>query len=189
MATTLTLIAHASTAAARHATFPGDEPLDAFGLRDCARVKLNFSTARVWIAPELRTRQTAEALGLAGENAPSLRDGDYGTWAGKRLAALAPDALQLWLSDPEAAPHGGESHAAALRRIGAWLDAQGGTQERILAVVHPLVLRAAIAHVLGAGAAVLQRIDAPPLSAATFSWSNRWRFRGLAPAGADTRID
>ena len=104
MPTTLTLIAHASTAAARHATFPGDEPLDALGLRDCARLKLNFSPARVWIAPELRTRQTAEALGLAGDNAPSLRDGDYGTWAGKPLAELAPDALQLWLSDPEAAP-------------------------------------------------------------------------------------
>jgi broad specificity phosphatase PhoE len=181
MAMTLTLVCHASTAALRNAVFPTDEAVDAFGERDCARVKGALPRGPVLIAPELRARQTAELLGLAGDIEPALRDADYGIWTGKALADLSAEDLAQWLSDPDAAPHGGESISASLRRVADWLDRQAKTNGRVVVVTHPVILRAAIVHALGASAAAFQSIDVGPLSAAVFSFSNRWRLRSFAP--------
>ena len=75
---------------------------------------------RCWTSPELRTRQTAEALGLSADIQPMLRECDYGRWAGKKFSEIAadePDAANSWLRDPAAAPHGGESILDLMRRV------------------------------------------------------------------------
>src|SRR5260221_422465 len=109
----LTWICHASTDAVRNADFPDDEPLDAQGAARAAGVNpLLRRPDRAWTAPELRTRQTAEALGLAARTEKALRDCDYGRWRGRSLAdvqAAEPAGLVAWLNDPASAPHGGES--------------------------------------------------------------------------------
>ncbi|KAF1029553.1 MAG: Glucosyl-3-phosphoglycerate phosphatase [Burkholderia plantarii] len=74
-------------------------------------------------APAQRARQTAEALGLGHARIePALADLDTGTWRGQRIVAIAhaaPDALEAWIADAGAAPHGGESFVDVARRTGA----------------------------------------------------------------------
>jgi broad specificity phosphatase PhoE len=192
IATRLSVIAHASTAALREAVFPGDEPLDSFGERDCAAIRLDWRPARILIAPELRARQTAAALGLAGEIAPALRDCDHGRWVGRsaeQIAKADPQGFSRWLGEPDSAPHGGESQRAFLERIAAWFGAFGIQPSHSVIVAHPLTLRAAIIHVLGAGADAFQRVDARPLWAAEFTGSTRWRFRSLGPLAPPPAAD
>ena len=65
MTARLVLICHASTDAVRKSIFPDDEPLDAHGLKDAAALAGHLPhVERCWTSPELRTRQTAEAMQL-----------------------------------------------------------------------------------------------------------------------------
>jgi broad specificity phosphatase PhoE len=190
--TRLTVIAHASTEAARQAAFPADEPLDAFGERDCAAVKLDWRPARVLIAPEQRARQTAAALGLAGETVTALRDGDYGRWNGRSMKEIIdtePERYALWLADSDAAPHGGESYRAVLERVAAWFVTFGVQASHTVIVAHPIIVRAAILYVVGGSAGALQNVSTGPLSSADFTgatYSQRWHFRGLGPLAGST---
>ncbi len=177
-------IAHGATPATRRAAFPGDEPLE-----DKARAKaagLAGALARadqVLVAPERRARETADALGLAGRIDEALRDCDHGSWAGRSLAEIqveAPAALAAWLSDPAANPHGGESIADLIRRIGAWLDSPDRGEGRVLALSHPAVMRAAAVHALGANPTAYWRIDVAPLSRLILSrQGGSWRLQAL----------
>src|SRR5262245_61155139 len=64
MTARLTLICHGSTDAVRAAAFPKDEPLDHHGKTGATElVGCLPSVDCCWTSPELRTRQTAEALG------------------------------------------------------------------------------------------------------------------------------
>lgn len=148
------LVAHAATRAMRSGAFPDDDPLDARGLAEAAALRARWTPpagAHAFSSPARCARQTAEALGLHAEAEAGLADLDYGRWRGAPLAHLAqtaPDALRAWLADPREKPHGGESFADARRRVGGWLDglpAGGG----IVAVTHPALVRAALAHALG----------------------------------------
>jgi broad specificity phosphatase PhoE len=117
----LTLICHGSTDAARAAKFPADEPLDDLGKTHAAAIAGLLPKAdHYWTSPELRTRQTAQALELNAVIQPTLRDCDYGAWTGlsfDEVRAREPDALSAWLDDPATTPHGGESIAAVIRRV------------------------------------------------------------------------
>ena len=64
---------------------------------------------RALCGPEKRTRQTAELLGLAAETDSRLADLDCGRWRGDALDGVEPAELAVWLTDPQRAPHGGES--------------------------------------------------------------------------------
>ncbi len=124
------------------------------------------AVARVLTSPATAARQTAAALGLTAEVEPGLRDCDYGRWAGRTLdevSAVEPEAVFAWLSDPAAAPHGGESIAALAGRVGDWLDSEA-VQGGVLAVTHAAVMRGAVIHVLGAPMQSFWRIDVPPLA-------------------------
>ncbi|MDU9403249.1 histidine phosphatase family protein [Pseudomonas sp. zfem004] len=167
----LTLICHARTEAQRVGRFAlDDEPL-----RDAPGPLGELSTtARYLSAPELRARQTAE--GLAAMVDEGLRDCDLGSWKGMRLKQLDEKALQLWLSDPQAAPHGGESIAALCLRVAQWMDSALGEGEWI-AITHPFVIRAAMLHALGAPLESFQRIDVPPLARVRFSRYGQWRLQ------------
>jgi broad specificity phosphatase PhoE len=178
----LSLIAHAATAAQRASTFPMDEPIEPGSETPAAR---SARVDRVLVSPELRARETAALLGLTGEPAAELRDCDYGRWAGCSLETVQstePDALVAWLADPEARPHGGESVAQLIRRVAGWLDRQATQGGRMIAVVHPAIIRAAILHAIAAPASSYRHIDVKPLSEARLSHDGRyWRFQSLMP--------
>lgn len=137
---------------------------------------------RVLRSPALSALQTAEGLGLRPEVEPCLRDCDFGSWAGRSLegvAAREPEAVGQWLRDPDAAPHGGESFADVLKRVGAWMD---GLAQSALAITHPTILRAAIVRALGAGASAMAHVDVAPLTLARLSRAGgRWTFKALIP--------
>lgn len=127
-----------------------------------------------WRGPETRCRETAEALGLDAVADPALADLDLAAWRGRPLPEVPPEALQAWMTDPHAAPHGGETLADLLIRVPRWLsDLPGG---RIAAVTHPAVIRAAVLYVLGAPPASFWRIDIAPLSQTRLSrHGGRWQ--------------
>ena len=165
----LLLVRHGATAATRAAAFPADEPLDARGLVDAASLRGALpSKFDALSSPALRCRQTAEAAGVVD---PALVDAlaacDFGAWAGRTLAALhakEPDAVGAWMTDPHACPHGGESLAALVARVGGWLDDAAAKDGWAVAFTHGEVVKAAVVHALGAPPEAFWRIDVAPLA-------------------------
>jgi broad specificity phosphatase PhoE len=160
----LTLVSHAMTDAMAAGRFPRDEPLNGVGQRQVdATTDLGVVDAAV-CAPETRTRQTAELLGLRAETEPLLADLNCGAWRGSVLGGVGPAELTLWLTDPTQAPHGGESVTDLVVRVGGWLDSLSDRRGRLVAVTHPSVVRAAIVVALGAPPKAFWRIDVGPVS-------------------------
>jgi broad specificity phosphatase PhoE len=175
----LILICHASTAAVRTCSFPSDEPLDEHGKDSAAMLAGRLPSADQWLtSPELRTRQTAEALGLDAAVEPTLRDCDYASWSGhsfKDVYAREPEAVAVWLSDPAAAPHGGESVQSLMQRVADWLLGEQAHHRRSIVVTHSAIIRAAMVHAIGAPLQSFWRIDIAPLSITRLSGhTDRW---------------
>lgn len=173
LAARLTLISHAAIYSQRRAAFPLDEPPDEREIAKIAALGWHIPRAqRVCAAPERRALQTAQALGLTAAVATELRDCDYGAWRGQEfdhVQAHSPEAIRSWLTDPAAAPHGGESILSLIDRVGRWLDEQsdGGhtsAGSHTIAVTHPAIIRSAIVHTLHALPQTFWRIDIAPLS-------------------------
>jgi broad specificity phosphatase PhoE len=188
MTTVVTLICHASTVAVREAAFPADEPLDDKGRARAAKLARDLPSANRWLtSPELRTRQTADALQLNAEVQPQLCDCDYGRWSGSTfddVCAREPEAAAAWLSDPAAVPHGGESILSVMRRVAGWLAAEQTQHRRSIIVTHATIIRSAIVHAIAAPPQSFWRIDIAPLSITRLSGSNgRWNFVAPAPLG------
>jgi broad specificity phosphatase PhoE len=134
-------------------------------------------------APEFRTRQAAQGLGLSAIEAPELRDCDFGRWRGLSLETLQTEdcpPLLEWLSDITAAPHGGESFQNLMTRVGVWLDAQRDT-EPIIAVTHASVIRAAVVHALQVSPhEAFLRIEVAPLTTTDIRLTGgSWRVRSV----------
>jgi broad specificity phosphatase PhoE len=165
---TLLLVRHAPTSATREAAFPADESLDEGGRRQAAALAAVLPRrTEVITSPARRCRQTAEAAGLEAVADERIGECDFGTWAGRTLAdveAGEPKAVQSWMGEPDAAPHGGESLAVFSARIARWLDDQAGQQGRLAAITHGEVIKAAVVHALGAPLLAFWRIDATPLA-------------------------
>lgn len=163
------LISHAATPAMRQGRFPADDQLDARSIAEATASRERIRLPRDALAlssPAVCARETARALGLVARDVPELADLDYGDWRGRRLAELAdeaPDELAAWTRDPDAAPHGGESFAKVLARVGAWLDAIDATGT-VIAVTHAPIIRAALLHALDAPAASFARVEIAPLA-------------------------
>jgi broad specificity phosphatase PhoE len=166
--TRLWLVCHPSTSALRSSAFPADEPLEPKALRELRVAAPQLRNAdRCWTSPALRAIHTAEALGMTATVDPLLRECDYGEWAGRTLDevhARDPEAVASWLSDPQSAPHGGESIRELVGRVATWLQGQRELPGKILAITHASVIRAAVVHVLRAPAQSFWRIDVAPLS-------------------------
>lgn len=156
----LTLVSHAMTDAMAAGRFPDDEPLSEIGRRQAGPM---HTAARALAGPELRTRQTAELLGLRACTESLLADLDCGHWRGRDLCDIAPTELQAWLRDPVLAPHGGESIVELIDRVATWLT-QHGDAGKTVAVTHPAVIRAAILAALDAPPKSFWRIDIAPVS-------------------------
>lgn len=187
--TRLTLICHARTVAQKLARFPMDEPLE----MDWQAVKGSRAgrfrqPPRLLAGPETRARQTAALFGSDVQCVPALRDYDFGRWHGLRINDVhkaEPEALQVWLGDPHAAPHGGESVTQLCQRVGLWLDELSTRPGHFLAITHPFVIRAALMQVLQCPPGAFHQIDVLPLSSAELHFNGRWRLRlidRVAPA-------
>jgi broad specificity phosphatase PhoE len=84
------------------------------------------------------------------------------------------------MSDPHAAPHGGESLAELVARVGACCDERDWPPGRSVAVVAPLVARAMAVHALAATPEVIFRVDLAPLGRVGLSRHGRgWRLQQL----------
>ena len=178
----LTMICNGATAATRQGSFPSDEPLEPRSLTLARAMRGMLRRAdRVWTAPALRARQTAEALALDASVEPLLADQDHGRWAGKsfeEVQAEQPEGIGAWLADPDAAPHGGESLADVARRASEFMDGLIAERGHTVVVTHASVIRTAILHVLGAPLAAYGKIDIEPLSLTDFrSDGRRWVLR------------
>jgi broad specificity phosphatase PhoE len=186
MTTRLHLLCSASTSAVGSIAFPADEPLDVRGRETLARLSGHLpSCDMVLRSPALRAAQTAEGLGLDAKEEPLLCDCDFGRWAGRSLTeiqAQAPEAIADWFANPRAAPHGGESFADVMTRVGSWMDGLLAGNGSVLAITHPFVIRVAIAHALGAGPETFRHIDVAPLTRAKLSGGGgRWTLAALVP--------
>jgi broad specificity phosphatase PhoE len=175
----LTLVSHGATAATRAAAFPQDEPLEDGALSRVAALGQLRRPDRAWSSPALRARQTAAALALDAAVNGSLRECDYGRWAGRTFTDVQTDepaSVAAWLSDAEPAPHGGESLSDLFRRVWAWMDEFIREEARhTIAVTHAAVIRAAILPVLDAPPQSFWRIDIEPLSVIKLrGYGTRW---------------
>ncbi len=166
----------------RAAAFPLDEALDAAGRAAASAAAFPLPRgARQRCGPSRRDGETAELLGLRATSDPALAELDFGRWSGATLGAIQarePDAVQAWLTDPAAAPHGGESIAALHTRVAAWLTELGTQPGATVAVTAGSVVQAAITHALGAPQQALWRIDVAPLHRTVLhSRGNHWTLR------------
>jgi broad specificity phosphatase PhoE len=189
MTARLDLLAHGASAATRAPRFPDDEPLEASAVSALEALSGRLRPyAQVLAAPARAARETTQALGFDAVVEMALRDCDYGRWRGlasNDVALREPDGFAAWLGDPAAAPHGGESVAALIERIGVWLAQSLGRESATLAVTHASVVRAAIVNALGAGSSAFYRIDVAPLSLVRLSGhAGRWNVVALGPLGA-----
>lgn len=189
MAQRLLVVAHAPTSTTKALVF-GD-PGELVRWEEFRR--LSGRTASWVSGPEKVCQATALRLGGTAEAIHDLRECDFGGWAGKALTEVAsqdPSGLDAWLRDPNAAPHGGESLAVLINRVGRVLDDQQWPDGRSVAVVTPLVARALLVHALGAAPEVIFRIDIAPLGRALISRSQQmWRLMSLEPAKDSPRAD
>ena len=180
MAQRLLVIAHAATPATRALLFGGSGELLPGEIK-----RLNGRVASWMRGPEMACEATAVRLGAAAEPIPELRECDFEAWSGKALAEIASEdaaGLESWLHDPSAAPHGGESFAELINRVGRVLDDYPWPDGRNVIVVTPLVARALLVHALGAGPEMIFHLDIAPLSRASLSRSNSaWRLSRLEP--------
>ncbi|GGT17406.1 MULTISPECIES: histidine phosphatase family protein [Streptomyces] len=174
---TLVAAARASTLLAER--FDDDRPPDGEGwraLESAAPELVPLAAVELrYCSPGPRSRATGQALGYAPLAQVALREWDMGRWRGLTLAEVAarePGAVERWLADPHAAPHGGESLLAFIARIGGWLDSRpaedGGA---IVAVAEPSAVRAALVYALRAAPQTYWSVDVRPLSTVTLTGS------------------
>ncbi|WEO98480.1 histidine phosphatase family protein [Streptomyces sp. FXJ1.172] len=192
----VTFVAAARSAPLLAERFEDDRPLDRAGWDEVQRVAgelLPLAGAELrYCSPTPRSRATGDALGYTPLVQPALRDCGMGRWRGLTLGeamAREPDAVDAWLADPRATPHGGESLLAFVSRVGGWLDtrpaADGG---RIVAVAEPAVVRAALVYALKAPPATYWNLDVRPLSTITVTGrAGRWNLRFDAASAQPSR--
>jgi broad specificity phosphatase PhoE len=177
----LILVSHAMTDAMAAERFPADESLNDIGRQQAeaaAGVGIKGLEARQLVGPERRSRQTAQLLGLRAIPEPRLADLDCGSWRGKTLGAVDPADLGVWLTEPDLAPHGGESIVDLIERVAGWLASLTEDTLGTVAVTHPAVIRAAILRALDIPPKSFWRIDIAPASRTVLHFRNGcWTLR------------
>jgi broad specificity phosphatase PhoE len=152
----------------------GDAPLSEASLRDAAVVGAALPPHGLAVrAPSVRCAQTAEAAGLVTVPEPALRNIGVGEWFGRtvdEVVALDPYGFSAWLTDPNAAPHKGESVRDLCRRTANWLDSVASDTGDAVAIAEAAVVRAALVHALGVPARAFWHLTVPPLSVVSLTW-------------------
>ncbi|MFF4038175.1 histidine phosphatase family protein [Streptomyces sp. NPDC001816] len=151
----------------------GDVPLSERSLRIAAAAVPALPPHGLAVrAPSIRCSQITDALGLVAVSEPALRDLDLGRWCGRTvddIAATEPDGFTSWLTDPDAAPHGGESVRRLCRRTADWLSTAAPDSGHTVAITEAAVIRAALIHALAAPARAFWHLAVPPLSAVSLT--------------------
>jgi broad specificity phosphatase PhoE len=182
----VTFVAAARSSPLLAERFEDDRPLDQAGWGEVQRAAaelLPLAAAELrYCSPTPRSRATGDALGYAPLVQLALRDCDMGRWRGFTLGeamAREPEAVDAWLADPQATPHGGESLLGFISRVGGWLDTRPVEDGcRVVAVAEPSVIRAALVYVLKAPPSTYWNIDVRPLSTSTVTGRRgRWNLR------------
>lgn len=115
--------------------------LDERGRSDVAALVLSVTAASVpatgpvLIGPELSVRHSAEILGVTGPVDQGLASLNVGAWSGRTPEDIDPAELGEWFTDPSSSPHGGESVAAFITRIGAHVQQE---QPALMVVAKPV---------------------------------------------------
>lgn len=184
MALRLTFLCHGATRSMRAGGFPApDEPLDKGARRKLADARPALGTYdRIFASPAPAAGQTAAAAGVTPVTDDRLRDIGLGSWAGlgfEQVQTRDPAAFAAWLARPEEGVPGGESMAQVRGRVAEWLAQQAGSSSAILAITHPMVVRAALGHCLELPPASVMRFDIAPLSRVVLSHNRVWRLQTL----------
>ncbi|MGY0020555.1 histidine phosphatase family protein [Streptomyces sp. cg35] len=183
------LVTPALSAAQRRAAFDDGDPLDPAGAERARAAAGSLpADARVVVSPSARCRETAAALGLStASTAAELAGIDAGSWRGRTLdevGAAEPEALGRWLTEPGTAAPGGESVAQVCARVARWLGGVEPGAGRLVAVVEPDVVRAAVVQAIGAPPAAFWRLDVAPLTVTELSGRlGRWNVGLGRPLG------
>ena len=179
----------------RRACFAPEDSLDAHGREAAAALRGQLPpNAQCLVAPCPGALQTASLAGCAAPVVePALADADYGRWTGRSLDDVRqdePEGVEEWLTDPDAAPHGGESMRALLARVGDWLDQQAARDGMVVAVVPGVVVRAAVVRVLAAPPQALWRLDVAPGSVTELhARGHRWTATRVNDRAGAARTD
>jgi broad specificity phosphatase PhoE len=115
-----------------------------------------------WSGPGTACAETLAGWGVEGELLPGLAGPDLGRWTGRTLREVGADdpaGLHAWSGDVVARPHGGETLAELVGRVGTVLEAQPWPAGTSGLVVEPVVARALTVAALGAPASVLPALD------------------------------
>ncbi|WP_333777753.1 histidine phosphatase family protein [Streptomyces sp. IBSBF 3136] len=144
-------------------------------------------------APSARCTQAADALGLVTAPEPALCDLDLGSWSGLPLddvAATDPDGFTAWLTDPDAAPHGGESVRELCRRTADWMNDTAPDTGHTVVIAEAAVVRAALIRALALPARAFWHLAVPPLSPVSLTRRNgSWDVRlGHLPGEPGQRV-
>ena len=179
----LVVVAHAETTGTRAAVFG-----DVGDLVDQVTAPALRTPGRWWSAPEPACAATASALADDPTEVTvldDLRGPDLSAWAGHPLdevLATDPAGLATWLTDPGAAPHGGESLAALLTRVGDVLDGTTWPDAGASLSVTPLAARAVAVHALAGPPASVLHLDVAPGAAVRLARTGgTWRLSALVP--------
>jgi broad specificity phosphatase PhoE len=175
--TRLLLVRHAASAETRRAAFPRTSgaapdpdcpPLDRGGEEQATALAPHLpAVERCWSSHALRAVRTAELLGLTPEPGADLAECDFGRWAGRtpaELEATEAGGLRAWWTDPDAAPHGGESLTRVRERAARVLARAAVLDGVTLAVTHGGLVKALLLEVLELPASAVWRLDAAPAS-------------------------
>ena len=171
--TTTVLLRHGETplSAERRFAGRGDIPLTETG-RLQAKAAAQRLAARGGVelivsSPLQRARLTAEAVAAATGAPVQVDEGwveaDFGEWEGLSYAEAMerwPAEVAAWMDDTSVAPPGGESFAAAGRRVLAALDRLLDRSEpgRVVVVSHVTPMKTVLRHALLAPPAALRRM-------------------------------
>lgn len=127
-----------------------DMPLSEVGRRKMAALRppAGFETARAYVSPLERARETAELLGLKGATVDArLSEHFWGSWEGMTreeiLACDGEDAFERAGRGIDFKPKNGESTRDLLTRVRAFLADVARAEADAVAVAHRGILRSA----------------------------------------------
>jgi probable phosphoglycerate mutase len=171
--TTTVLLRHGETPLSVDRRFAGrgDIPLTETGKLQAKaaaqRLAARGGVDLIVTSPLQRARLTAEAVAAATGTPVQVDDGwieaDFGQWEGLSYAEAMerwPDEVTAWMKDTSVAPPGGESFAAAGRRVLAALDRLLARAEpgRVVVVSHVTPIKTVLRHALLAPPPALRRM-------------------------------